>query len=116
MRWNRCGLGEEDGGVRSQKAEGRSQQAGDAKDISWRGRPAGSEIMNRYFVGVDLGQARDYTAIAVVERAETTGAWDAAMFAWRMVVFCICEQMLAICGFSQMALSLACCWWNGWCR
>ncbi len=32
--------------------------------------------MNRYFVGVDLGQSRDYTAIAVVERAERTGAWD----------------------------------------
>jgi hypothetical protein len=83
MRWNRCGLGEEDGGVRSQKAEGRSQQAGDAKDISWRGRPAGSEIMNRYFVGVDLGQARDYTAIAVVERAELQGEWEAGVWAWR---------------------------------
>jgi hypothetical protein len=32
--------------------------------------------MNRYFVGVDLGQSRDFTAIAVVERTERTGAWD----------------------------------------
>ncbi|MGD0776462.1 MAG: hypothetical protein ABSC05_26905 [Candidatus Solibacter sp.] len=42
--------------------------------------------MDWYFVGVDFGQSRDFTAIAVVERAETTGAWDAAMFAWRKVV------------------------------
>ena len=39
--------------------------------------------MGRYFVGVDLGQARDFTAIAVVERAEVIGEWDAAMWAWR---------------------------------
>ena len=42
--------------------------------------------MDRFFVGVDLGQSRDFTAIAVVERAETTGEWDAAKFAWRKVV------------------------------
>jgi hypothetical protein len=42
--------------------------------------------MNRYFVGVDFGQSRDFTAIAVLERAETTGEWDPAMFAWRKVV------------------------------
>ena len=37
-------------------------------------------------MGVDLGQSRDFTAIAVVERAERTGAWDPVMFAWRKVV------------------------------
>ena len=42
--------------------------------------------MDWYFVGVDFGQSRDFTAIAVLERAETTGAWDAAKFAWRKVV------------------------------
>ena len=42
--------------------------------------------MDRYFVGVDFGQAQDFTVIAVVERAETTGAWDAAKFAWRKEV------------------------------
>ena len=42
--------------------------------------------MDRYFVGVDFGQARDFTVIAVVERAESTGAWDAAKFAWRKEV------------------------------
>jgi hypothetical protein len=36
-----------------------------------------------FFVGVDFGQTKDFTTIAVVERAETTGAWDAAQFAWR---------------------------------
>ena len=39
-----------------------------------------------YFVGVDLGQARDYTAIAVLERAETQGEWDAVQYAHRKTV------------------------------
>jgi hypothetical protein len=42
--------------------------------------------MNWYFVGLDLGQSHDYTALAVVERAELTGAFDAAMYAWRKKV------------------------------
>ena len=32
---------------------------------------------------MDLGQARDFTAIAIIERAEARGAWDAAQFAHR---------------------------------
>jgi len=39
--------------------------------------------MARFFVGVDLGQAQDYTAIAVLERAELVGEWDPVMFANR---------------------------------
>src|ERR1017187_10511267 len=42
--------------------------------------------MDWYFVGVDFGQARDYTAIPVVVRAETSGAWDAVKFAWKKEV------------------------------
>ena len=42
--------------------------------------------MGRYFVGVDLGQSRDFTAIAVVERAELQGDWAAAVWAWRKEV------------------------------
>ena len=42
--------------------------------------------MSWYFVGLDLGQSHDFTAIAAVERVETTGEWDAAMFAFRRVV------------------------------
>jgi hypothetical protein len=42
--------------------------------------------MGWYFVGVDLGQSRDFTAIAVVERAERKGAWDPVMFSWRKAV------------------------------
>ena len=42
--------------------------------------------MDWYFVGVDFGQSKDPTAIAVLERAETKGEWDAAMFAWKKVV------------------------------
>ena len=42
--------------------------------------------MNWFFVGVDFGQSRDFTAIAVVERAETTGEWDAGRYAWRKEV------------------------------
>jgi len=33
-----------------------------------------------YFVGVDLGQCRDFTAIAVVERTESSDEWSAATF------------------------------------
>jgi hypothetical protein len=29
-----------------------------------------------YFVGLDLGQVQDYTALAVIEAADTQGAWD----------------------------------------
>ena len=39
-----------------------------------------------WFVGVDLGQSRDYTAIAALERAELTGEFDPAMFARRKKV------------------------------
>src|ERR1700674_3310136 len=42
--------------------------------------------MNRYFVGVDLGQVKDPTTIAVVERAELKGEWNGATFAWRKKV------------------------------
>lgn len=42
--------------------------------------------MDWYFIGVDFGQSRDFTAIAVLERAETKGAWDPVMFAWKKVV------------------------------
>ena len=35
--------------------------------------------MDWYFVGVDFGQSKDPTAIAVLERAETKGEWDAAI-------------------------------------
>ena len=39
--------------------------------------------MVQYFVGVDLGQSADFTAVAVVERAELKGEWDPVTFAWR---------------------------------
>ena len=35
-----------------------------------------------YFVGLDLGQCQDFTALAVVEKTEVAGAWDAAAFAY----------------------------------
>ena len=37
-------------------------------------------MSTNYFVGVDLGQSRDYTAIAVLERVESSGEWSAATF------------------------------------
>jgi hypothetical protein len=40
-------------------------------------------VTGQYFVGVDLGQSRDFTAIAVLERAELSGDWDPVMYAWR---------------------------------
>lgn len=42
--------------------------------------------MDWFFVGVDFGQSVDYTAIAVLERVETAGDWDAGMFAYKKVV------------------------------
>jgi len=36
-----------------------------------------------YFVGVDLGQARDFTAVAALERAEVVGEWDPVTYAYR---------------------------------
>jgi hypothetical protein len=40
----------------------------------------------RFYVGLDLGQSHDFTAISVVERVETRGEWDAAAFAHRKKV------------------------------
>jgi hypothetical protein len=37
--------------------------------------------MTRYFVGVDFGQCRDFTAMAILERVEVEGEWDGAAFA-----------------------------------
>ena len=37
----------------------------------------------RFFVGLDLGQAHDPSALAVLERKELTGEWDAVMYAYR---------------------------------
>jgi hypothetical protein len=42
--------------------------------------------MNRYFIGVDLGQAQDPTATAVIERAELRGSFDHAQWAYRKEV------------------------------
>jgi hypothetical protein len=39
--------------------------------------------MNWFFAGVDFGQARDYTAIAVIERVELVGEFDYAVRAHR---------------------------------
>jgi hypothetical protein len=37
--------------------------------------------MTRFFLGLDLGQSQDFTAIAVLERVELTGEWDGALHA-----------------------------------
>src|SRR5208283_4392770 len=39
-----------------------------------------TRTMSWYFVGVDLGQSHDFTAIAVLERAEVMGEWDPVLF------------------------------------
>jgi len=39
--------------------------------------------IGRFFIGLDLGQSHDYTAMAILERTELTGPWDAAMYAYR---------------------------------
>ena len=42
--------------------------------------------MSWFFVGVDLGQKQDFTAIAIVERVELRGEWSQMYFAWRKEV------------------------------
>lgn len=36
-----------------------------------------------YFIGLDLGQSHDFTAMAIAERTELRGEWDAAQWAYR---------------------------------
>jgi hypothetical protein len=43
----------------------------------------GAVVSSEYFVGLDLGQAADPSAIAVVQRAELVGEWDGAAFTHR---------------------------------
>ena len=40
-------------------------------------------VSRQYFIGLDLGQSQDFTALAILERAVMTGEWDAAAFAYR---------------------------------
>ena len=40
-----------------------------------------TRVTGQYFVGLDLGQCQDFTAIAVLERAELSGEWDPVMYA-----------------------------------
>lgn len=54
-------------------------------DPAGQGAP-GATLVSQYFVGVDLGQAKDPSAIAVVERAEMKGGWDAVLWAYRKEV------------------------------
>lgn len=42
--------------------------------------------MNWYFIGVDLGQSADYTALSIVERHEEAGEFDWGKYAHRKVV------------------------------
>lgn len=43
-------------------------------------------VNERYWIGLDLGQVHDPTALAVLERAELKGEWDPVVFAWRKEV------------------------------
>ena len=51
-----------------------------------------------FFAGLDLGQAQDYTALAVVEAAESKGEWDAARYCFRR------ERMLWLRHLERMPL------------
>ena len=43
----------------------------------------GRTLRSDYFTGLDVGQVRDPSALAVVEWAEETGEWDAATYAYQ---------------------------------
>jgi hypothetical protein len=49
------------------------------------GKEKGGSDLEQYFIGVDLGQMRDPSTIAVVQRAELRGPWDGAYFAYRKI-------------------------------
>ncbi|HTQ87107.1 MAG TPA: hypothetical protein VMI93_12905 [Candidatus Solibacter sp.] len=51
-----------------------------------------------YVVGVDLGQSRDYTAIAVVEAKAVRAGWDGARWEWKT------ERRLAVRHLERVAL------------
>jgi hypothetical protein len=40
-------------------------------------------VRRPYFIGLDLGQTHDFTALAIVERAELEGEWDARLWTRR---------------------------------
>src|SRR5215467_6995012 len=42
-------------------------------------------MRSEYFVGLDLGQSLDPTALAVLEKAERQGDWDAVAYGYRTV-------------------------------
>ena len=44
------------------------------------------EVGSRYYVALDLGQAMDFTALAVLERLVTLGPRDMATYEWRKEV------------------------------
>jgi hypothetical protein len=49
----------------------------------WEHVAAGGEhgaAVSGYFAGLDVGQAHDYTALAVVEAAESKGKWDSVQY------------------------------------
>ena len=48
------------------------------------------KVERRYFVGLDLGQRQDFTALAVLERVETKGEWDTWRMAYKKDVACDC--------------------------
>ena len=39
--------------------------------------------IGRFFIGLDLGQSHDPSAMAILEGTELTGGWDAEMYAYR---------------------------------
>ncbi len=53
-----------------------------AKTAGWDRRGQ----VSAFYVGLDVGQVRDPSALAVVEAAETKGEWDAARFYFKRVV------------------------------
>lgn len=50
------------------------------------GNEKGSVLASQFFIGLDLGQAQDPSAIAVLERAELVGDWAGAEYAHTKVI------------------------------
>jgi len=60
----------------------------------------GAARISQYFVGVDLVQVNDPTAIAVLEREELVGAWEKSAWAFRK------KTELRLCGLTRLRLGM----------
>jgi len=65
--------------------------------------------MSEYYAGLDLGQSRDFTALAIVEWTQLPGEWDAAAYAHRKVDAVRLRHLERVAWGRRIRT-----WWRGW--